>query len=213
MVDAKGRKVLNVGCGPRLRFSLHKAFQSGGWREVRLDVDAGVEPDIVANVVDMRAAVADGAFDAVWSSHNVEHLFAHEAPRAFREFRRVLRPEGFALVTCPDLESVAKLIVEGRFGEAIYDSAAGPIGVLDMIYGHARAIAEGQTHMAHRTGYTAASLGRHLTEAGFAEVWVMRDGFYDLWAVALRERADAPGVHAMLTRGGLALPNARRVET
>ena len=29
--------------------------------------------------------IADGEFDAVYSSHNVEHLYPHEVPLALRE--------------------------------------------------------------------------------------------------------------------------------
>jgi SAM-dependent methyltransferase len=199
------KTVLNVGCGPKRENALHAAFRGGGWREVRLDVDPGTAPDILADVVDMGAAVADGSFDAVWSSHNVEHLFAHEAPRAFAEFRRVLRSDGFALVTCPDLGAIARMIVAGRFGETIYQSPAGPIGLVDMLFGHSKSIESGCERMAHRTGFTAEALGQGLVEAGFAEVWVAHGARYDLWAAALAEEARAGEVRQCLARGGLDL--------
>ena len=41
--------------------------------------------------------------DAVFSSHNIEHLYPHEVPLALKEFMRVLKPDGFVLMTCPDL--------------------------------------------------------------------------------------------------------------
>jgi len=39
------KQVLNVGCGPRRRDAPHPVFR--GWREIRLDVDSAVAPDIV----------------------------------------------------------------------------------------------------------------------------------------------------------------------
>jgi len=40
-------------------------------------------------------AVADGSVDAIYSSHNIEHLYPDEIPVALKEFLRVLKPEGF----------------------------------------------------------------------------------------------------------------------
>jgi SAM-dependent methyltransferase len=209
MISFREKRVLNVGCGVRSPEKLHTAFHARGWNEVRLDIDRDVEPDIVSSIVDMRDAVADESYDALWSSHNIEHLFAHEAPLALREFRRVLRRDGFALITCPDLMSIARLVVLGRFTETIYASPAGPIGVADMLWGHAAAIASGNTFMAHRTGYTAESLGELLIASEFAEAWVFAGSHYDLWAVGLREEASNDDVRQMLTRGGLELPEAQ----
>ena len=37
--------------------------------------------------------VETGSVDAVWSSHNLGHLYRHEVPRALGEFLRILRVE------------------------------------------------------------------------------------------------------------------------
>ena len=181
---AAARTVLHVGCGvsdPRKLPA--EFFPAGEWREIRLDLDPGVAPDIVASITDM-AAVADASVDAVWSAHNLEHLFAHEVPRALAEFRRVLRPGGFALVTVPDLQRAAALIAEDRLAEPAYLSPAGPVAPLDMLYGHGVAIAAGNGFMAHRTGFTARTLEAALLGAGFPVVRVLRDERFALWAAA-----------------------------
>ena len=54
--------------------------------------------------------LAGQALDAVWSSHNLEHLYAHQVAVALGEFHRVLKPDGFALITLPDLQKVAELV-------------------------------------------------------------------------------------------------------
>src|SRR5215471_20169990 len=95
--------VLNVGCGYPLRQKLHPHFHGAEWREVRLDLDPAVRPDIVCSITDMRPVAASSA-DAVWSSHNLEHLQRHEVPQALAEFVRVLKPGGFLLLTVPDLQ-------------------------------------------------------------------------------------------------------------
>lgn len=89
--------VLHIGCGPDHIINTH-GFEAENWREVRLDIDASFNPDIVSNMLDMKE-VENGSVDAVFSSHNIEHLFAHEVPLACKEFLRVLRPEGYLILT------------------------------------------------------------------------------------------------------------------
>lgn len=178
------RRVLHVGCGAHDPAKLPAEwFPAGAWQEVRLDIDASVQPDIIASITDM-APVATGSMDAVWSSHNVEHLYPHEVPLAFAEFLRVLAPDGFLLLTLPDLQQVAELVAQDRLMEAAYVSPAGPITPLDMLYGHRGALAQGNAFMGHRGGFTARSLQAALVEAGFPHARVMRDGKFALWAAA-----------------------------
>ena len=178
------RTVLHVGCGMADPRKLPATFFTpGAWREVRLDIDPGVAPDIVATITDM-AEIDSGSVDAVWSAHNLEHLFAHEVPLALAEFRRVLRPNGFALVTVPDLQRAAELVAQDGLDLPAYVSPAGPIAPLDMLFGHGAAIAAGNHFMAHRTGFTARTLEAALQRAGFSIVRVVRDESFDLWATA-----------------------------
>ncbi|MCF4130234.1 class I SAM-dependent methyltransferase (plasmid) [Methylobacterium sp. SyP6R] len=149
-----------------------------------MDLDPRVKPDLVGSMTDL-SAFGDGTIGAVWSSHNIEHLYDHEVPAAFSEFRRVLSRDGYALVTTPDLAAVAQLVVDGHLEEAAYQSPAGPVSALDMIFGHRASIRSGFELMAHRTAFTAERLGRLLLEAGFPKVLVRRGRRYDLWAVAL----------------------------
>ena len=39
------------------------------------------------------------AFDAVFSSHNLEHLYPHQVKEALAEFYRVLKPEGMIVIS------------------------------------------------------------------------------------------------------------------
>jgi SAM-dependent methyltransferase len=180
------RIVLHVGCGAPAPGKLPPdIFPAASWREVRLDIDAAAAPDIVASITDM-APVASGSVDAVWSAHNLEHLYSHEVQAALREFRRVLKPDGFAVITLPDLQQIAALVTQDRLIEPAYISPAGPITPLDMLYGHRGALAQGNAFMAHRTGFTARTLEAALLEAGFPAARVVRDGHYALWATAYR---------------------------
>ena len=181
------KQVLHVGCGAFAPGKLHPAFGVEEWSELRLDIDGAVAPDIVASITDM-AEVTDGSVDAVFSSHNLEHLYPHEVPLALAEFRRVLKPAGFALVTMPDLQSVARLVADGRLTDPAYISGLGPITPLDMLYGFGPALAADNLFMAHHTGFTGRSLQAALSGAGFGYSVVQRDvPRFCLWAIAFVE--------------------------
>ena len=176
------KRVLHVGCGPLAGQKLHQTFSGDGWQEVRLDINPGAHPDIVASITDM--SVLDAAsFDALYSSHNLEHLAPHELPDALKEFFRVLNPGGFALITLPDLEQAAEYIAAGKAEEMVLMTDKGPITPLDILYGFRPFLAT-NPFMAHRFGYTAETLRCALIDAGFAHVVVERDGEFNLWAIA-----------------------------
>jgi SAM-dependent methyltransferase len=165
--------VLHVGCGAPDPDKVPEQFQGSSWRELRLDIDPDVEPDIVGTIVDM-SAVPPESVDAVWSSHNLEHVYAHEVPVVLREFQRVLRSGGEALILVPDLQKAAEAIATGNLEGTFYTAQVGPVAALDVVYGFGSAIAGGNEYMAHRTGFTAKTLERKLCGAGFGQVKVER---------------------------------------
>ncbi len=178
-------KFIHVGCGPKRKDRTTPGFNTADWQEVRFDIDASVAPDITGTMTDM-SAVPTASMDALFSSHNIEHLYPHEVAVALAEFRRVLTPNGFAVITCPDLQSVCALVAEDKLTEPAYTSPAGPIAPIDILYGHRAAMQAGNLYMAHRCGFTEKVLVACLKEAGFAMVASRaRSGpYFDLWAVA-----------------------------
>ena len=142
---------LHVGCGPKRKERTTKALSS--WNELRFDIDESVKPDLVGTMTDM-SSVSSESVDAVFSSHNIEHLYPHEVPLALAEFLRVLKSDGIAVITCPDLKSVCALIAEDKLTEAAYTSPAGPIAPIDILYGLRSSMAQGNLYMAHRCGFT-----------------------------------------------------------
>ena len=165
------RRVLYAGCG----WDHLPPFFGDDAEEVRLDIDPGMDPDIVASILDLGEI---GPYDAVYSFHTLEHVYPHEVGTALREFRRVLTEDGFALIVVPDLEDLT--ITD----KVLYDSPAGPITALSMFYGHGPMI-EYSIHMAHHTGFTSKLLHDALIEAGFTAVIVKRVDF-NIMAVATR---------------------------
>ncbi len=177
------KAVLHVGCGVYTPDKLHETFRGPDWREVRLDINPAVKPDILASITDMRD-VADASFEALYSSHNLEHLHPHEVPLALAEFKRVLKPYGFALITVPDLRRAAQCIAEDRAEETVLMTNKGPITPLDILYGFRPFLANGNLFMAHNYGFTASTLRAALGDAGFCDIIVEPDGAFNLWATA-----------------------------
>jgi len=176
---------LHVGCGPQTKNSL-KGFQSDDWKEIRFDIDKNVNPDIIGTLTDM-SKVETASVDAIFSSHNIEHLFPHEVPTALSEFHRVLKPTGFVVITCPDLISVCEAVVKDKLLEPLYQSPAGPISPLDILYGHRGFIAQGNVFMAHKCGFTYSVLSGCFYEAGFIKTFGgARPAAFDLWLVAFK---------------------------
>lgn len=187
------RKVLHVGCGVQKPGRLHPAFSGPEWTEVRLDINPMARPDLVASITDM-AIVASGSMDAVFSSHNLEHLLPHEVALALSEFRRVLKSGGLALIGVPDLQSVCAFIARGEAERVLYDSPLGPVTPMDVVFGHAKALARGNPFMQHKTGFTAETLHKALAKSGFPRIEIERDEkALCLWAKAHTEMsAESP---------------------
>ncbi len=191
---------LHVGCGPKRKDHAGPGFQGEEWDELRLDIDPSVKPDIVGSMTDM-SAVADESVDAVYSSHNIEHLYSHEVPIALGEFLRVLKSDGFAVITCPNLQSIGQLIAEGKLTHPVYVSPAGPIAPIDMIYGHRGYVASGNTYMAHKCGFTRKDLMAALKQAGFGRaVGLNQPKNLNLWVIGTKSRTEDETLNALAAR-------------
>ena len=75
------------------------------------------------------------------------HTYFYLLPLALQEFKRCLKPGGYAVVFVPDLEGVHAT------EDVLIEAPCGPISGLDMIYGYARALREGNLFMAHKCGF------------------------------------------------------------
>lgn len=164
------RRVLHAGCGgsPLPPWPILEG------REVRLDIDPACNPDIVASLTDLGDI---GEFDTVFCSHTLEHLHPKDGAKALREFVRVLKPGGVAVILVPNLNGIKPT------DDEVYMSAMGPITGLDMIYGH-RGLTESNPYMIHRTGFIAETLRKALDDAGFLISRVTEDADFNLLGFA-----------------------------
>jgi predicted SAM-dependent methyltransferase len=179
------KKLLHVGCGPKDKTQTTTGFNHSDWHEIRLDIDPQVKPDIIGSLIDM-SAVDSASMDAIFSSHNLEHIYAHEVPLALKEFIRVLKKDGIVVLTCPDLQSVSEAIAKDQLTEPLYTSPAGPIAAIDILYGHRVSLQQGNLFMAHKCGFTQKVLLATFKMHGFNSLISIKRNhpFYDLWILA-----------------------------
>ena len=178
---------LHVGCGPQ-DISQIQGFNKEIWSEIGFDIDKNVNPDIEGTILDM-SQVQDSSVDAIYSSHNIEHVFPHEVPIVLKEFFRVLKEDGIVVLCCPDLQTVCEAVVNDKLLEPLYKTSNGiPISPIDILYGWRLPIAQGNEYMAHKGGFTYSVLDNAFSEAGFKARYGGRNpGNFELFIVAFKQ--------------------------
>ena len=93
LFDGRLKRMLHVAPETCLEPQLKRAIGSGYLTADLLDPGAMVRMDIT------DIGYPDGTFDVIYCSHVLEHV--DDDRRAMREFRRVLKPEGWAILLVP----------------------------------------------------------------------------------------------------------------
>jgi len=182
------KTLLNVG-GHSKAIALPGQYQQ--FRQLLLDIDPKGSPDIVCDARRLTELEAAG-FDAVYCSHNLEHYYRHEVPQVLAGFLHVLKPGGFAHIRVPDILAVMRKTVENELDleDTLYQAKAGPIMVLDVLYGYSVEIERsGRDFYAHKTGFSEKSLLNALKKAGFSHIY-MGLGNLEINAVAFKGPPD-----------------------
>ena len=181
------KTLLHVGCCPEDKSDI-KGFDNDDWKEIRLDIDEDVNPDIVGTLTDMKL-VETATVDAVYSAYNIDHIYAHEVPIALGEFYRVLKDDGLVIIKCPDLQSVAEAVAQDKLLDTLYVSPIGPISAIDIMYGNRQEISEGNTYMEKKVGFTYTALDGSFFEAGFKTRYGGRSqNAWELMLVAFKQK-------------------------
>jgi ubiquinone/menaquinone biosynthesis C-methylase UbiE len=182
------KKVLNVGGNSK---DIALPPQYAEFEHLLLDIDPTGSPDIVCDARELKTLEIE-QFDAVYCSHNLEHYYRHDVPKVLAGFLHVLKDGGFVHIKVPDLQGLMKVVIQKGLDidDVLYESPAGPIMVLDVLYGYGVQIERsGQEFFAHKTGFTQKSLLNALQNAGFSKVY-SGAGNLEVGAVAFKGEPD-----------------------
>jgi len=182
------KKVLNVGGNSK---AIPLPPQYADFEHLLLDIDPKASPDILCDARTLTSLDA-GQFDAVYCSHNLEHYYRHDVPKVLAGFMHVLKNDGFADIRVPDMNGVMRAVIERGLDidDVLYQSPAGPIMVLDVIYGYSVEIAQsGHDFFAHKTGFTEKSLLKALHRTGFSKIYSVA-GNLEINALAFKREPD-----------------------
>lgn len=167
-------KFLHAACGNNDKTRTTREFDTGDWEEVRMDISPEVKPNIVSSLQDMKN-VPNASFDAVFTAHSLERLYPHEVGMALGNIIRVLKDDGYLIASCADLQAACALVAEDKLLEPAYESPAGPVAPIDIIYGFRPALAAGYERHACKCGFTSRALMGTLAQAGFGSMWTARN--------------------------------------
>lgn len=184
-----GKKLLNVGGGSK---QIALPPQYAGVEHLLLDIDPAGEPDVLCDARQLTT-LEPGQFDVIYCSHNLEHYHRHDVPKVLAGFMHVLKADGFAHIRVPDMAEVMRVAVARNLDleDVLYESPAGPIMVLDVMYGLGSQIERsGVDFYAHKTGFTRKSLLKVLRAAGFANIFCST-GNLEVNALAFKHTPDA----------------------
>lgn len=180
--------VLNVG-GNSKAIELPGCFK--GWRHDLLDIDPTGDPDVLCDARNLWTLPVR-TYDAVYCSHNLEHLYHHDVIKVLKGFRMVLKKSGFVYIRVPDMHSVLQTMIEKQMDidDVLYQSPAGPIRISDVIYGYQPQIEQsGNDYFAHKTGFTEKSLSKIVSDNGFPYIFTdVRATSYEVMAVAFMDK-------------------------
>lgn len=154
---------LNLGCGFDYR---------AGWLNV--DLQPMHEPDIVADVT-VLPMLDDAAFEEILAQDVLEHFERAKTMVALAEWSRLLTPNGILQLRVPSLLGMFELLAQPDRRDP--DQAE---EVIHLIYG-----TQAYTGDYHLAGFTAATLARHLANAGLL---VCEAQIRDQWLFDVRAR-------------------------
>jgi SAM-dependent methyltransferase len=105
-------RILDAGCGEGV---LVEKYTAEGWDIVGVDKNYAADRVVEGSLTALP--FSDGLFDTVMALDVLEHLYYNEQLVALAELRRVLKPGGLLLFSCPNLAHVTarlKMLFRGR---------------------------------------------------------------------------------------------------
>jgi predicted SAM-dependent methyltransferase len=125
-----------------------------GWTNI--DIDPLAEPDIVTPAWDLHM-FEDNSVDEIYSGHMIEHLDKYETRKTYKEWWRVLKPNGLLHVVVPDICKAIEMYWDKKLDMAWVERVA---------YGGI----EERAAQAHKQLFNEVKLIEDLSNAGFSNL-------------------------------------------
>ena len=181
------RTVLNLDPTGHSVVSAIPLFQEKDWQIVEHAPDQRGQ-SVSLSEPDWLPTLASNAIRAIVASHNLPRYFVHDVEKMLGDYHRILTDDGFVIAVCSDLKAISAVIMAQGVSGTVYESPAGPITALDLVFGHQDSLKQGLFSMAHRSGFTLESLIAAFEQAGFASVrGLARVGQCDVWVIASKK--------------------------
>ncbi len=196
-------KFLHAACGGDDKTRTTREFAKEEWQETRMDAYGEANPDVVSSLPDMLGAsgLQTASFDAAFTSHSLERLYAHQAVAALENLARVLKDDGYLVVACSDLQAICALVAEDKLLEPAYQSPAGPVTPLDVLYGFRPALAAGHENHACKCGFTSHALMGSLRQAGFKSLWITKNpSSFSLVCIACKQEVPEEHLRELIAK-------------
>lgn len=191
------KRFLHAICGSSDKSKTTRLFAKPEWEEVRMDPNPDFKPDITASLLHMEE-VPDASFDAVFTAHSLERLYPHQVSTALANIARVLKADGYLVVSCADIQAACALVAEDKLLEPAYESPAGPVAPIDILYGFRPALAGGLERHACKCGFTSRALMGTLSQGGFASIWAARNAeMFSIVALASKDPRAQPDMQTL----------------
>ncbi len=152
------KTVLQIGWGSAFPERLHATFKQPGWKAIRMDISSAPKPDIIGTFLEMPM-LESASVDAIWCPYVFPRFTLRYVLQGLRECFRVLREEGQLYTAASDGQLAATFLAHSRPYAPVYQSPAGPVHALDMLFGFGCTARGGKTFSTHRSAFTQESLG------------------------------------------------------
>ena len=154
--------------------ALPKTFRSEEWQEIVVSKEI---PNAISLDIRELSALPGESCNVIWNAGSLSYLYAHEVVPVLTECYRILQPKGVLLLQVADLQRIGEIMAQGKLENALYNSPAGPIAAIDLLFGHRGSLSAGNKKAQTHTGFAARTIPHKLTPLGFGEVEVTREGW------------------------------------
>ena len=187
--DGKVRTALITSWFSKLEEQPVEQFNQKPWTVKQYDAEPSIKADYTGHIFKMDA-IEDGSIDALWCQQILQRYYIPHVQAALKEFKRVMAEDALLYINVPDGQIASSFIANDQPSHPLYQSAAGPITPVDILYGFQKAILSGKRHMTHHSIFSLKQLGILLRDAGFSDIRVHRRG-YVIHASAYKHSAES----------------------